>query len=111
MEGGPPKVRKRFSSAVMPAHFRMIMSISQLALWDNFWDVTLGQGVSPFWKPDPIYNDTAILTAPGLVMTDGSGNPINTLIWWLCQFASDAPVVSPDVGSNWDVSFSVNILP
>jgi hypothetical protein len=107
MDGGPPKIRRRFSNAVMPVNLPVIMNTNELAVFDEFWSKTLtDEGI--FWRPDPLKNDPALLEDPSTVFVDSSNNPLPTLYWWLCQF-SDTPSVTRD-GLEWRLMMPLTII-
>lgn len=107
---GPGKMRRRFSSAVLPVTASIRLDYDMKSRFERFWtDDTLG-GVLAFYLPDQTHDGIPILDGPGFPVLDGAGEPILTTAFWLAVFGQDAPTFTP-WGLDFTVSFTLNVMP
>lgn len=85
---GPPKVRRRTTSAVRPLRCSMIMTDAQLTTLKTFIRTTLLGGALPFYWTD-VHNSAQVIV----------------------QIGESMPVYRPINNSKWQVSFDLEILP
>ena len=87
MDGGPPKIRPRSTAGVRPISMTMHMTDVQVEVLDSFFVTTLMSGSIPFEWTHP-----------------RTGSPI------IAQF-SGPPKYTPDGPLEFNVSFSIEVLP
>ena len=111
MEGGPPKVRRRFSSAARPVQAAIKVTTSGKGRLENFWlEETLG-GSLPFHFPRPGIDGEFILTDGVVPLLGPDGLPIRSAAWWLVLFGEQPPVFTPVQGVYWRAAFTLSVLP
>lgn len=127
MENGPPKVRRRFSSAVRPISATFRMSLDQHARLERFWyEDTIG-GSLPFLIPDPVYDGSILIASDGSPITCPDGNSmlvdgnvvpetlggvITLTAWWLVLFGEQPPSApTRNRGLSWQVSITLSVMP
>ena len=127
MEAGPPKVRRRFSTAVRPVQTKLFLTLNEKARLDRFWCEDTKGGSLPFLLPDQVYDGATLLDANGNAITCPDGNSmlvdgnvipetlggvITITAWWLVMFGDQPPAyATPSYGEIWTASFSVSVMP
>jgi hypothetical protein len=109
-QSGPGKVRRRYSSAVLPVSASLIIDEAQKARFERFWIEETAYGSLPFIMPDQTHDGLPLLDGGGLPVLDGGGLPILVTANWLVRFAQDAPQITP-WGLQFMVSFPLEVLP
>ena len=74
--GGPPGYRRRWSSVARNVTLVIIVSRSQKAVFDTFFEQTTDFGATPFTMPDATTDGWPMLTGDGSPVLDGSGLPV-----------------------------------
>ena len=111
MESGPPKVRRRFSSAAKPITAQIKLDLEQRIRLDRFWTEETGGGSLPFWMPDQILGQQ-LATVEGAPLFASSGEPLVCAAWWLVLFGESPPQFAPKSrGISWVASFTLAVLP
>lgn len=112
MEAGPPKVRRRFSSAVRPIAVSFVMNKAQIMRFERFWDTDTRGGVLPFRMPDAMIDGNKVLASPsGDDLQNDEGLTLEIKALFLVMFASDAPEITPLSDQHYRVSFQLSVLP
>ena len=78
MDVGPPKVRRRSSSAPATEQWSFVMSYAQKVIFDSFFADDLGQGALPFTFGDlnaPLYKPNYLILGDGSPLLLGDGSP------------------------------------
>jgi len=107
---GPPKVRRRFSAAVMPVAAAIYASWDQKARFERFWAEDTSGGTLPFIMPDQSRDQVPLLASSGESLTTESGITILIVAKWLALFAREPPQITP-MGVRFRISFQLEILP
>jgi hypothetical protein len=108
---GPGKVRRRYSSAVLPVTATIILSYAQKSRLERFVDEETAGGSLPFTMPDQTHDGLPLLDGGGDPVLDGSGNPILITANWLARFSENGlPQYSP-WGIQFMASFQLDVLP
>ena len=109
-ETGAPSYRLRFSGVPKYVSMSVLLTRSQRATFDEFFEVTTRWGSLPFTMADP--------TTEGWPMTDGNGNPVVDALGrpilmsgtWLCLFG-DTPPSETVTGIRFRKSFRITVMP
>lgn len=109
-QSGPGKVRRRYSSAVLPVSASIIVTYAQKSRLERFWYEETGKGSLPFIMPDQTHDGLPLLDGGGLPVLDGGGLPILVTANWLVRFAQEAPQFTP-WGLQFMASFQLDVLP
>ena len=109
-QSGPGKVRRRYSSAVLPVSASLIIDEAQKARFERFWTEETSGGVLPFTMPDQTHDGLQLLDGGGLPILDGGGLPILVTANWLARFAQEAPQITP-WGLQFTAVFQLDVLP
>jgi hypothetical protein len=107
---GPPKSRRRTSSAVAPLTGEFHVNRDQWRTLIAFWNVITDGGNLPFMFPDQTFDGEWLRDDTGAQIYTESGVPIGISAVNLVMFNQVPAKVAP-LGNLWRVSFSVNILP
>ncbi len=89
MDGGPPKVRRRFTAGIRVYEGTMLMNFTEVGVLDTFYNDTLLGGSSKFEMLNP---------------RDQTGPKV------VCQFAKE-PVYNNQGPTLFSVQLTLNILP
>lgn len=110
-DAGPPRVRRRFSSA--PAAMQMVidLTLDQRMRFFRFWEEDTRFGSLPFWMLDWATDGVALMAETGDVLTDEFGRPLAIDAVLLCMFGTDQPPAETLIGVDFRVSFQLSILP
>lgn len=109
-EGGPPAWRRRFSNAATLITASILVSRSQKAVFDRFYDFDTQGGTLDFRMPDPTTHGWKLLTSSGRPMLTGGGRPLLMSRMWLCSFGQSVPSEAV-VGIEFRISFSLVVYP
>jgi len=109
-QSGPGKVRRRYSSAVLPVSASIIVDYAQKSRLEQFWIEDTVYGSLPFTMPDQTHDGLPLLDGDGLPVLDGGGLPILVTANWLVRFAQEAPQFTP-WGLQFMASFQLEVLP
>lgn len=109
-QSGPGKVRRRYSSAVLPVAAAIIVTYAQKARLERFWTEETAYGSLPFIMPDQTHDGLPLLDGGGLPILDGGGLPILVTANWLARFAQEAPQITP-WGLQFMAAFQLEVLP
>jgi hypothetical protein len=107
---GPGKVRRRFSSAVLPVSASIVVTYAQKARFERFWTEETAEGSLPFIMPDQTHDGLPLLDGGGLPVLDGGGLPVLITANWLARFAQETPQITP-WGLQFMASFQLDVLP
>ena len=110
MEQGPPKSRRRYSSAVKPVNVTFHLNPDQAATLEGFWERTTDQGALPFTMRVPFEDGRQLMTSGGGVIMAGSV-PLRISSVWLVMFAEGAPEIVPAGSIRFQASFSLSVMP
>lgn len=110
-EAGPPRYRRRFSSVATLVTMSLILSRSQKAVFDRFYRDDCAQGSLLFRMPDPTTDAWPMLTAGGLPLLDGAGNPILLSALWLCAWGDESPTETIHGQVEFKKIFGILVLP
>ncbi|MFO1126381.1 MAG: hypothetical protein U1E25_14630 [Methylocystis sp.] len=110
-QSAPGKVRRRYSSAVLPITASIIIDETQKSRLERFWYEDTGGGTLPFVIPDQTHD--------GLPMLDNFGNPVITdagaeiLITanWLARFSENGGPQFTPWGLQFQAAFQLDVLP
>jgi len=109
-QSGPGKVRRRYSSAVLPVSASTIVTYAQKSRLERFWIEETAYGSLPFIMPDQTHDGLPLLDGGGLPVLDGGGLPILVTANWLVRFAQEVPQFTP-WGLQFTASFQLDVLP
>jgi hypothetical protein len=109
-EAGPPRMRRRFSSAVSPMATTFTLTLDQRMRFWRFWE-EVGGGTLPFVAPDWTLDGQTITDGSGLVITDDAGSPILVTAPALMMFAGDQAPSESLVGVEYRITVQFSILP
>lgn len=110
-DGGPGKMRRRFSSAFQSVAAATVLKIDVVPRFERFWDIDTQGGSRPFLYPDTIRHHRP-LAAPGGTVLMAGDVPLLTERWWVCRFArGEAPSVVPTGPFTFRASFGLEVLP
>ena len=110
-DGGPPGWRRRFSSAARNVSLVVVLDRAQRQIFDAFWELDTRHGSRPFTMPDPLTEGWPLLDGDGAPMLTGDGEPILLAATWLCLFGDEPPSERISRALEFDVSFSVWVMP
>lgn len=110
MDGGPPKRRRRFTSAPGKVEAKILVEADRFARFKRFWTEETRGGILPFALADQIFDGAPVLTASGAPLLTADGAPVLSAAIWLVCFDKQPPVVTP-WGALFEVSFALVILP
>ena len=108
---GPRGYRRKYSSAGRLVQLQLVdVPRSLKAVFDNFYEGTVADGVLPFYMPDPVTNRWPFLLPNGQPALAGDGAPLLMAAQWLCIFGEETPSETIS-GTRFDIAFSVVVLP
>lgn len=110
-ESGPPRVRRRFSSAAAAMQMVVDLTVDQRMRFFRFWEEDTVLGSKPFWMPDWTVAGIELGTEAGDVITDETGRPLVIEAVLLCMFGTEQPPAETVLGVDFRVSFQLAILP
>lgn len=111
MEAGPPKMRRRFSSAAKPVQGQFLGFANDHARLERFWNEETGGGSLPFLLPDQTRDALPLLTDDGTPLLDDQGRPLINTAWWLCLFGENPPALAAVGGPIYRITVSFTVLP
>ena len=111
MDAGPPKMRRRFSSAVRPVAGQFYGSEDDMARLERFWAEDTAGGALPFLIPDQNRDALALLTSDGLQLQDDQGRPLINTAWWLVLFGDTPPQKQVVSGLIHKATFTLSVMP
>lgn len=111
MDAGPPKMRRRFSSAVRPAAGQFYGSADDMARLERFWMEETGGGALPFVLPDQNSDGLGLQADDGTQLLDDHGQPLINTASWLALFGETPPQRQVVSGLIWKAAFTLTILP
>ena len=111
MDAGPPKRRRRFSSAVRPIQASVRVSVDGKMRFRRFWDEETASGTLPFLMPDPTADGLALIADDGARLLDQDGRPLLDTAWLLVLFGETPPSATNTAGAWYLVTFSLSVLP
>lgn len=79
--------RRRATTLAKQYSLSLALDRSQKAVFDIFVDVTLSDGVLPFYMPDPTTDGWHVLDHNGVPLLQSEGVSLLLSARWLCQFA------------------------
>jgi len=107
---GPPKSRRRYSSAAMPVQAAIVISYAQKSRLERFWNEDTAGGSLPFILPDQTHDGLAFMSGSGEISTSG-GVILIGFYKWLVMFADgESPKFTP-FGVQFQASFSLSVMP
>lgn len=110
MSSGPPKVRRRFSSAVKPVSASIIVTYGQAAILERFWEDDTKGGSLPFYIRDQRNDGLPILEGNNLPILEGNGLPILISSRWLVLFG-EGGVELRSWGLQFQATFQLLVMP
>lgn len=110
MEGGPPKMRRRFSSDPKPITASIRVTVEQWNAFDLFWEQGTSFGSLPFWFPDQSRGDVILETESGAPLLTSEGNLMVNADWWLCLFGDARPAANNLGAAQYSLSFNLAVL-
>jgi hypothetical protein len=109
---GPSRMRRRTSAVVETMRVTLIFDrFDKLRRFERFWDEDTSGGVGLFTMPHPERDNQPLLGDEFEYLLDENGDRILADATALCQFGSEPPQVSNLGVENWQVQFTVVILP
>lgn len=108
---GPPRFRRRSSSAARMVGLSLITSRDERAVFDAFYEDTCVQGSLVFRMPDPATDGWQILDDAGAPLLTGTGAPFLLSAYWLCAWGDQPPVETLDGDVEFRKEFQVWVLP
>lgn len=109
-DAGPPRYRRRFSSAGKMVTLSLILSRNGKAIFDNFFHDTCAEGSHLFRMPDPTTHGWPQLASTGQQLLTANGRPLLVSAHWLCSWGDQTPVETLQ-GIEFRKTFSVVVLP
>lgn len=110
-QSGPGKVRRRYSSAVLPVSASIIVDYANKSRLERFWSEETIQGSLPFIMPDQTHDGLPLLDGGGLPILDGGGLPVLVTANWLARFSeNNGPQFTP-WGLQFMAAFQLDVLP
>jgi len=110
-DNGPPRYRRRFSSAARLVTMSLILDRNERAIFDRFFAEDCAEGASLFYMPDPTTDGWPLLTASGLPMLNGADEPVLLAARWLCAWGDELPVETISGQVEFKKTFSIVVLP
>ncbi len=110
-DAGVPRYGKRYSLSAQNVALRVILDRSAKQVFDQFYHVTLSDGVHPFWMPDPISDGWPLVSPSGERLLSPQGEPLLMSAKWLCLMGDEPPLTGALKGLEFPVSFSVVVMP
>lgn len=110
-DAGPPKSRRRFSSAIRPIQAAIDVPVDGKMRLLRFWNEETASGSLPFLVPDPTVDGLPLIGFDSLALLDQDGTPILAEAWWLVLFADTPPSAVNTAGAWYRVTFSLSVLP
>ncbi len=109
-DGGPPRVRRQYSSAVSPVAMTIDVSIDGRECFNRFWEETVG-GSQPFLVPDPTLTGIGLMDDSGNPITDDDGNQLVIEDWWLVLFDTQSAPAETVIGVRYRINFGLMVMP
>jgi len=109
-EAGPPRYRRRFSSAAKMVTLSVILSRNGKAIFDRFFHEDCAEGAHLFYMPDPTTEGWPLLAANGSPLLTSGGAPILLGGRWLCAWGDQLPAETVQ-GAEFKKTFSVVVMP
>ena len=109
-EAGPPRYRRRFSSAAKMVTLSVILSRNGKAIFDRFFHDDCAEGAHLFYMPDPTTEGWPLLAANGSPLLTSGGAPILLGGRWLCGWGDQLPAETVQ-GVEFKKTFSVVVMP
>lgn len=111
MQAGPPRVRRRYSSAATIRQATMILDVNARQRFWRFWGDDTTGGSLPFLVPDWTLDGRPLATASGEILTTTDGVPLLVSAWHLALFGTDQPPSEAPLGVQFRMTFTLSILP
>jgi hypothetical protein len=108
---GPGKLRRRYSSAVLPVTATIIVSYGQKSRLERFVDEETFGGSLPFTMPDQTHDGLPLLSGGGLPLFGDDGLPILITANWLARFSEGGLPQYAPWGLQFMASFQLDVLP
>ena len=109
-DAGPPAARRRFSAVGSMVSLSVILSRSERAIFDRFFDEACHGGTSFFWMPDPMTDGWPLLDQAGRPLLDEDGSTLCASARLLCAWGQDLPVENR-WGGAFRLTFNVVVMP
>ncbi len=109
-EAGPPRYRRRFSSAAKMVTLSVILSRNGKAIFDRFFHEDCSEGARLFYMPDPTTEGWPLLAADGTPLLTSGGAPILMGGRWLCAWGDQMPAETVQ-GVEFKKTFSIVVMP
>lgn len=109
-DGGPPRVRRQYSSAVSPVAMTIDVSLDGKECFNRFWETDTAGGSLPFWVIDPTLDGVPLMDDTGAIITDDTDAPILMDAWWLVLFDTQAPAETV-IGVRYRINFGLMVMP
>lgn len=107
----PGKVRRRYSSAVLPVSAALIVDYPQKARLERFWSEETALGSMPFIMPDQTHDGLYLLDESGTPILNEAGVPILISANWLARFSENGGPQFTPWGLRFNASFQLDVLP
>lgn len=111
MEAGPPKTRRRFSSAVKPVQVTLDEREDAFARLERFFEEEVAGGTLPFLIPDQTRDALPLMADGGLQLLDEQGRLLINTSWWLVLFGGSLPTPQDRGGGWYRSTFGLSVLP
>ena len=110
-EAGPPRYRRRFSSAATMVTLSVIVTRNGRAIFDNFFHDTCADGSLLFYMPDPTTEGWPLLAADGTPILTDDDQPVLLGGQWLCAWGDQVPIETIYGQIEFKKTFSVVVMP
>lgn len=111
VESGPPGYRRRFSVNLKTVNLSIDVTVTQMLIFDYFFETTLHVGTLPFWMADPILDGAGLEDGDDPII-DSNANEIAITVNRLYVFGNDMPRTTPFViGGKYKIDFSLVQMP
>ena len=111
MDSGPPKMRRRSSSAVRPVTASFMGDADAMARLERFWDEDTRGGTLPFTIVNPRTHGLPAAAGSGETLLTDSGDQLLVSAYDVAMMGKTAPQITPIGGLEYRASYSLTILP
>lgn len=107
---GPPSYRRRSSASAKLLTMSIVLTRSQKAVFDNFYDIDCRSGVRLFRMRDPSTDGWALLDELGRPLLDQDGRRLLISKMWLCAWGDQVPTETVVEQVKFRMSFNITVI-
>ncbi|WP_349295232.1 hypothetical protein ABEB22_18290 (plasmid) [Thioclava sp. 'Guangxiensis'] len=108
-DAGPVRYRRKLSRSTQLVTLSVMLSRSEKAVFDRFFEEECLFGADRFWMPDPTSDGWPLLSSDGTPLQTGDGVPLLVARQWLCAWGDQLPTETI-IGREFRMTFSLQVI-